>query len=70
MKIYMIRDLAGQPLMTYKKTWCYKTLGAAKTAAKNAISSKNKKLDKSQKIRFEDLKVIECELVEKDTHPL
>jgi len=70
MKIYMIRDQDDNPVETYKKTWCYKKLGVAKSAAKNIIRHKNKNLDKSQKMSFEDLKVIECELVEKDTHPL
>jgi hypothetical protein len=35
-KIFLIRDLQDNPISTYKKTWCYKTLGIAKAAAKKA----------------------------------
>jgi hypothetical protein len=70
MKIFMIRDQDNNPVETYKKTWCYKTLGVAKTAAKSIIRHKNKSLDKASKLNFEYLKVIECEVVIKDTHPI
>lgn len=70
MKIFMIRDQDNNPIKTYKNTWCYKTLGTAKSAAKSIIKHKNKKLDKNSKLSFQYLKIIECELVIKETHPL
>jgi hypothetical protein len=70
MKIYMIRDQDDNPVETYKKTWCYKTLGIAKTSAKNIIRHKNKKLDKNSRIDFEHFKIIEYEIIVKDTHPI
>jgi hypothetical protein len=69
-RIYLIRDQYDNEVPTYKKTWCYKTLGAAKGAAKNIINNKNKTRDRNNKLHFEHLKVIECEMVQKETHPI
>ena len=70
MKIFMIRDQDGNSVKTYKKTWYYKTLGAAKTAAKCILRHKNKQLDRASRVGFDYLKVIECEVVIKDIHPI
>lgn len=70
MKIYMIRDQDDNPVDTYKKTWYYKKLGVAKTAAKAIIRHRNKKLDRPSKLSFDYLKVVECEVVIKDIHPI
>lgn len=70
MKIFMIRDQDDNPVKTYKGTWCYRTLGIAKTAAKSIIRHQNKSLDRPSKIGFDYLKVIECEVVIKETHPI
>jgi len=69
-RIFFVEDSEGVPLETQKKTWYYKTLKGAKSAARQSISRKNRRLDKLNKIPFSHLKVVECELVEKDIHPL
>lgn len=69
-RIYLIRDRFNNEVLTYKKTWCYKTLGVAKAAAKNIINFKNKTRDKDDKLHFDHLKVLECEIVLKETHPI
>jgi len=69
-RIFFVEDAEGVPLETRKKTWCYKTLKGAKSAAKQSINRKNRRLDKSDRVTFSELKVVECELVEKDIHPL
>lgn len=69
-RIYLIRDKNNRPIKTYRKTWAYKTLGTAKMAAKNYIRNKNKSLSKNKRISFNDIKVIECDVIEKDTHPI
>lgn len=69
-KIYFLRDVNNEPLKMYNNTWCYKTLGNAKSAAKFHIKSKNKRLPKDQKIKFEDIVIIECDIVEKIRHPV
>jgi hypothetical protein len=69
-KIFLIRDLQDNPISTYKKTWCYKTLGIAKAAAKNYIKNKNKHLPKAKKLSYDSIKVIECDLVRMEEHPI
>jgi len=69
-KIYLIRDKNNKPIKTYNKTWCYKSLGTAKTAAKNYIRNKNKSLVKDKRLSFNDIKVIECDVVKKEVHPI
>ena len=69
-KIYLIRDDQDNPIRTYRGTWCYKTLGTAKTAAKNYIKNKNKKLPKNKRLSFDSVRGVECELVKKEEHPI
>ena len=69
-KIFLIRDDQDNPIRTYRGTWCYKTLGTAKTAAKNYIKNKNKKLPKNKRLSFDSVRVVECELVKKEEHPI
>ena len=69
-KIYFIRDSQDNPIKTYRGTWCYKTLNTAKTAAKNYIKNKNKKLPKNKRLSYDSIRVVECETLERDVHPL
>ena len=50
--------------------WLYSTLGEAKAAARNYVKYKNRRLSKSEKLHFDDFRVIEYELVEKVQHKL
>lgn len=58
------------PLVGRDKNHLYFALGAAKTAAKNYVKLKNKRLPKNQKIHFEDMQIVEYDLVEKEIHPI
>lgn len=69
-KIYFVRDKDGNEIVTYNKTWCYKTLGTAKTAAKNIVKHRNKRKPRGEKLKFADIKVIECEITTTEEHPL
>ena len=72
-KIYLIRDLNGNPIKSlgnYNKTWCYKTLGNAKTAARRYVKNKNRFLQKDERISFEELKVVECNIIKEQDHPI
>lgn len=70
-RVYVIFDENDNILVTNKNSsWTYKTLGAAKTAAKLYIKYINSKLEKQFRIKFEEYKIIEYELVEKVIHPL
>lgn len=70
-KVYVIYDENDNIVVTKKNnSWTYKTLGHAKTAAKLFIKHLNKKLEKQFRIKFEEYKIIEYELVEKVIHPL
>mgnify|MGYP003146824219 FL=1 len=69
-KIYFVRDKDGNEIPTYNKTWCYKTLGTAKTAAKNIVRQRNKCKSRGEKLKFADIKVIECEITKIEEHPI
>jgi hypothetical protein len=69
-KIYFVRDKDGNEIPTYNKTWCYKTLGTAKTAAKNIVRQRNKHKSRGEKLKFADVKVIECEITKREEHPI
>jgi hypothetical protein len=67
----MIHDHNDEIVVTRRNTsWTYKTLGAAKTAAKLYIKHKNRRLNREHALRFEDFEVVEYELLEKERHPL
>ena len=71
-KIYFVRTKDGDDVKSSRnnKTWCYKTLGAAKVAAKNIVSYRNKRRQKPDRIKYEDLVVVEFDLTQSDTHPI
>tara|TARA_R110002020_G_scaffold186652_1_gene384710 strand:+ start:2995 stop:3210 length:216 start_codon:yes stop_codon:yes gene_type:complete len=69
-KIYFIRDKKGNKIPTHNKTWCYQTLGTAKTAAKNIVRQRNKRKSREEKLKFADIKVIECEITKTEEHPI
>ena len=69
-KIYFVRDKDGNEIPTYNKTWCYKTLGTAKTAAKNIVRQRNKHKSRGEKLKFADVKVVECEITKREEHPI
>lgn len=62
----------GVPVSTYKlkRPMYYESLGDAKTAAKTHIKSKNTKLEKPNKLHFDEYCIMEFELIEKNKHPL
>jgi hypothetical protein len=72
MKIYLVKDVDDNIVKTYKRGQIpyYATLGAAKTAVKNWIRSKNKRLLRPDRLRFEDYVIVEFDLVEVQEHPL
>lgn len=69
-KVYVILDKNNQVVVTKRVSWCYQSLGAAKTAAKLYIKHKNLRRSKTEKLHFEDFKIVEFELVEKTHHPI
>ena len=69
-KIYLVRDNEGNEIAAHSKTWCYKTLGDAKAAAKNMIRARNKKRIKGEKLKFAEIKVVECEITKMQEHPI
>lgn len=70
-RIFIILDKNGDIVVTRRNTsWTYKSLGAAKTAAKLFIKHKNRRLNREHALRFEDFNVVEYELNEKAWHPL
>ena len=70
-KIYLIRTKEGDEVRSVRNNnWCYKTLGAAKVAAKNIISYRNKRRQKPDRIKYEDFVIVEFDLIESDTHPI
>ena len=69
-KIYLIRDREGNEVAANSKTWCYKTLGEAKAAAKNMVRIRNKRRTKGEKLKFAEIKVVECDIIKMQEHPI
>ena len=64
-KIYLIRDREGNEVAANSKTWCYKTLGEAKAAAKNMVRIRNKRRTKGEKTRYGEAALGTRSLVER-----
>jgi hypothetical protein len=69
MRIFIIFDPVGVPVIT-SKSWCYKTLGGAKTAAKNYFNWKNKSLKKTERIPYDKYSIREYDLSEFIEHKI
>ena len=48
----------------------HESLGVAKRSSRFIVTQKNKKLNKEERVKYSDFEVVECELVEKQPHPI